>query len=224
MRKLKRMKKTIFLLTALALLAAGCSSMNKQQKGTVVGAAGGAAIGAAVSKGSIWGILAGAAIGGLAGNLIGKKMDQQAQELKQAVPTASVERIGEGINMTFDSELMFKINSANISDSYRDDLSSAAEVFKKYPETNILIEGHTDDTGTDKYNMQLSEKRAKTVKTFFVSQGIDASRLTTKWYGESQPKYPNDSETNRQKNRRVELAIYANDQMKEDAKDGELDN
>lgn len=216
------MKKIIIIITAIALVLSSCKSMNKQQKGTAIGAAGGAALGAAVTKGSIWGILIGAAIGGTAGNLIGKKMDEQAKELKQAIPTAEVQRVGEGINITFESGLMFKINSADISDSYKSDLGSAAEVFTKYPETNIVIEGHTDDTGSDEYNMTLSEKRAKAVQAFLATKGVDNARMTVKWYGETQPKYPNDSETNRQKNRRVELAVVANDQMKEQAKDGKL--
>ncbi len=196
--------------------------MNKQQKGTAIGAASGAAAGALVSKGSIWGILAGAVIGGTAGNLIGKKMDAQAKELQQSVPTAKVERVGEGINMTFESGLMFKKNSSEISNSYKDDLNSAASVFVKYPDTHIVIEGHTDDSGKDEYNMALSEKRAKAVAAYLVSNGVAASRLTEKWYGETQPKYANDNEENRQKNRRVELGIIANDNMKGDAKSGKL--
>jgi outer membrane protein OmpA-like peptidoglycan-associated protein len=216
------MKKIIILVTAISVIATGCATMNKQQKGTVAGAAGGALIGAAVSKGSIWGILIGAAVGGAAGNLIGKKMDEQAKELKQAIPTAEVERVGEGINMTFNSGLMFKINSATISESYADDLTAAAEVFKKYPDTYILIEGHTDDTGKDDYNMKLSQKRAEAVGAFLRAKGIEANRLTEKWYGESQPKYANDSEENRSKNRRVELAIYADEDMKKSAQEGKL--
>ena len=216
------MKKIILYVVATSIVLLGCKTLNKQQKGTAIGAAGGAAVGALVTKGSIWGILAGAAIGGTAGNLIGKKMDNQAKDLKQAVPSAQVERVGEGIDLTFESGLMFSINSSEISDSYKNDLSGAAEVFNKYPETNIVIEGHTDDTGSDEYNMALSEKRAKAVKAFLVSKGVDASRLTEKWYGETQPKYPNDSEANRQKNRRVELAIFANDKMKQNAKEGKL--
>jgi outer membrane protein OmpA-like peptidoglycan-associated protein len=217
------LKKSLSLFLVLGLLFS-CSTiqnMNKQQKGTAAGAAGGALIGAAVSKGSIWGILAGAAVGGVAGNLIGKKMDQQARELTQAVPTAEVNRVGEGINMTFDASLAFQINSAEISESYKKDLNAAASVFKSYEDTNILIEGHTDDTGSDAYNMTLSEKRAKAVRDYLVAQGVDGSRLTAKWYGETQPKYPND-EANRAKNRRVELAIYANDEMVDAAKKGEL--
>lgn len=215
------MKKSFAILLSLTLLF-GCGSMNNQQKGTLIGSGGGALLGAAVSKGSVWGILAGAAIGGVAGNLIGKDMDKQAKELTQAVPTAEVSRVGEGINMTFDASLAFHINSAKISDSYKTDLNAAASVFKKYQDTNILIEGHTDDTGSEEYNMSLSQKRAKAVSDYLVSQGIDRSRLTTKWYGETQPKYPND-EANRAKNRRVELAIYANEDMVADAKEGKLD-
>ena len=214
------MKKITILFLALSLIVS-CGTLNKQQKGTMAGSAGGALIGAAVSKGSVWGILAGAAIGGVAGNLIGKKMDAQARELTQAIPTAEVSRVGEGINMTFDSSLAFKINSFELSDSYKGDLSAAAQVFKSYPDTNILIEGHTDDSGSAEYNMTLSEKRAKSVASYFESQGVNADRLTVKWYGESQPKYPND-EANRAKNRRVELAIYANDDMKDSAASGEL--
>ena len=216
------MTKIILVVTVTAILLCGCKTANKQQKGTVIGAAGGAAVGAIIGKGSIWGILIGAAIGGAAGNLIGKKMDEQAKELKQAVPTAQVERVGEGINLTFESGLMFAINSSEISESYKSDLGSAAEVFVKYPETNIVIEGHTDDTGNEDYNMTLSEKRAVAVRNFLQSRKVAADRMTVKWYGESQPKYPNDSEANRQKNRRVELGVIANDKMKEQAKDGNL--
>jgi len=216
------MKKTILYITAASILFVGCKTMNKQQKGTAIGAGTGAAVGALVTKGSVWGILIGAAVGGTAGNLIGKKMDKQAKDLKQAVPTAQVERVGEGINLTFESGLVFAINSSEISDSYKSDLSSVAEVFNKYPDTNIVIEGHTDDTGTDEYNMTLSEKRAKSVQAFLASKGVTENRMTAKWYGETQPKYPNDSEANRQKNRRVELAVFANDKMKEDAKGGKL--
>lgn len=215
--------KNFFIVIFALLFVVGCGTWNKQQKGTAAGATGGALLGAAVSKGSVWGILAGAAIGGTAGNLIGKKMDKQAKELEQAVPTAEVQRIDEGINMTFDSNLAFQINSSELNDSYKDDLTAAAVVFNKYPDTNILIEGHTDDSGEAAYNMSLSEKRAKAVSSFLTGKGVDGSRLIEKWYGEEQPKYANDNETNRSKNRRVELAIYANEDMQQSAKDGTLE-
>ena len=215
------MKKARIYILALLVLAS-CGSLNKQQKGTIAGSAGGALLGAAVSKGSVWGILIGAAVGGTAGNLIGKKMDQQARELTQAVPTAEVNRVSEGINVTFDSSVAFQINSAELNQDYKDDLQRVAAVFQKYPDTNILIEGHTDASGPAEFNMKLSEQRAKSVANYLAANGVDTSRLTQKWYGEEQPKYPNDDE-NRAKNRRVELAIYANDAMKEAAKSGSLD-
>ena len=218
------MKKILLLVILFSVLLSGCKTMNKQQKGTAIGASGGAVIGAALTKGSIWGILAGAAIGGAAGNLIGKNMDKQAKELQQAIPTADIQRVNEGIDITFESGLMFDLNSYAIKESYKSDLSSAADVFKKYPETNIVIEGHTDDTGTDDVNMALSKKRANAVKDFFIAKGLDQSRLTAKWYGESQPKFPNTNEENRKKNRRVELAVFANDKMKQDAKEGKIDS
>jgi len=215
------MKNSILVAAALMMLS-GCATLNKQQKGSTIGVAGGAAMGALVSKGSVWGILAGAAIGGTAGNLIGKKMDQQAKELQQSVPNATVERVGEGISMTFESGLLFKVNSSEISEAYMVNLNKIVEVFVKYPETNILIEGHTDDSGSDQLNMALSEKRTKAVGAYMVSKGVAPGRLTQKWYGESQPKYPNDTEANRQKNRRVELAITSNAEMQKEAKEGKL--
>lgn len=214
------MKKLFILILSISVLL-GCANWNNQQKGTAIGSAGGAAIGAAVSKGSIWGVLAGAAIGGAAGNLIGKKMDQQAKELAQAIPTAEVQRIDEGINVTFDASLVFEINSANLSESYKEDLLRAIPVFEKYADTHILIEGHTDDSGSEEFNMALSEKRSKAVSNFLTENGVEKSRLIEKWYGETQPKYPNDDE-NRAKNRRVEMAIYANEEMQEQAKAGTL--
>jgi outer membrane protein OmpA-like peptidoglycan-associated protein len=216
------MKKIIIVITALMIILTGCKTMNKTQKGAAVGGAGGALIGAAVTGGSVWGVLIGAAVGGAAGGLIGKSMDKQAKELKQAIPSAEVERVGEGINMTFSSQLMFALNSDKIADGAKNDLASAATVFEKYPDTYLLIEGHTDDTGADDYNLSLSEKRANSVADYLISKGVNPSRIQRKWYGETQPKYPNDSETNRSKNRRVEVGVFANDKMKEEAKKGTL--
>jgi outer membrane protein OmpA-like peptidoglycan-associated protein len=218
-------KKTSLLLIVLALLI-GCKSLNKTQKGTGIGVAGGAAAGAAVGKltgkSSVVGALIGAAVGGTTGYLIGRHMDKQAEELKQAIPDATVERVGEGINMTFNSGLLFKLNSADLSDEAKQELRKVGGVLKKYENTQILLEGHTDDTGSDDYNMKLSKRRAQSVSSYLQSEDLPASRLVTKWYGESQPKYANDSEANREKNRRVELAISANEEMKKDAQSGDL--
>jgi outer membrane protein OmpA-like peptidoglycan-associated protein len=149
-------------------------------------------------------------------------MDKQAEEIKQAVPDAQVTRVGEGINMTFNSGLLFKINSSVLSEEAKVNLGKVAGIFIKYPETNILIEGHTDNTGTPEYNMELSRKRAYAVSDYLVSKGVSANRMDIKWYGETQPKYPNDNDANRALNRRVELGIMANDQMKQEAQQGKL--
>lgn len=219
------MKKNSIIIVALAFLI-GCKSLNNTQKGTGIGVAGGAAAGAAIGelagKNSVIGALIGAAVGGSSGYFIGKHMDKQAQELKQAIPDATVERVGEGINLTFNSGLLFKLNSAELSEDAKTELKKVGGILSKYDDTQILLEGHTDDTGSDDYNLKLSERRAESVSKYLESQNIPSSRLRTKWYGESQPKFSNDSEVNREKNRRVELAIFANEDMKKDAEKGEI--
>ncbi|MBN9382350.1 MAG: OmpA family protein [Chitinophagaceae bacterium] len=218
-------KNLIFIPATIAILLTNCKSANNTQKGTAIGVAAGATAGALIGgggKSSIWGALIGAAVGGGAGYTIGRHMDKQAQEIKQAVPDAQVERVGEGIEMTFNSGLLFQINSSALSDVAKTNLEKVAGVFVKYPETNLLIEGHTDDTGKPEYNMELSKKRAYAVSDYLSSKGVSSSRMDVKWYGMTQPKVPNTSEANRAQNRRVEVAISANDHMKQDAKDGKL--
>jgi outer membrane protein OmpA-like peptidoglycan-associated protein len=218
------MKKSVLYVTFAALLTCSCKSFNNTQKGTAIGAGAGAAIGAVIAgkNNTALGAIIGAAVGGAGGYVIGHSMDKQAKAIKQAIPDAQVERVGEGINVTFNSSLLFKINSSALSDSAKAGLDKIAQVFIDYPETDILVEGHTDDTGTDAYNLALSEKRADAVAGYLETKGVDKSRFTVKWYGEAQPKYPNTSEANRALNRRVELAIVANNQMKKDAQDGSL--
>ena len=217
------MKKKIIVIGLVFLV--GCKSINSTQKGTGIGVAGGAAAGALVGKltktNSVVGSLIGAAVGGTAGYVIGKKMDKQAEELKQAIPNATIERVGEGINLTFNSGLLFQLNSAELSAGAKKELDKLSGVLSKYPDTQILLEGHTDDTGSDEYNLKLSEKRANSVADYLTIQNLPANRLKVQWYGESQPKFENDSEENRVKNRRVEIAIYANDKMKTEATQGQ---
>lgn len=220
------MRKNLIMIPAtIAVLLTNCKSANNTQKGTAIGVAAGATAGALIGgggKSSVWGALIGAAVGGGAGYTIGRHMDKQAQEIKQAVPDAQVQRVGEGIEMTFNSGLLFQINSAALSEVAKTNLEKVAGVFVKYPETNLLIEGHTDDTGPDDFNMELSKKRAYAVSDYLTSKGVSTSRMNVKWYGETQPKVPNTSEANRAQNRRVEVAISANEQMKQEAKDGKL--
>jgi len=218
-------KNWIFIPAMFAVLLTNCKSANNTQKGTAIGVAAGAGAGALIGgggKSSVWGALIGAAVGGGAGYLIGHHMDKQAKEIKQAVPDAQVERVGEGINMTFNSGLLFQINSSALSEAAKTNLEKVAGVFVKYPETNILIEGHTDDTGSPEYNMELSKKRAYSVSDYLQSKGVATNRMNVKWYGETQPKVPNTTDANRTMNRRVEVAITANEQMKQEAKDGKL--
>ncbi|MDB5203200.1 MAG: OmpA/MotB family outer membrane protein [Ferruginibacter sp.] len=224
----------LFAATGLMLVASGCDATRRtsnQDKGVAVGAVGGAVIGGIignnVGKGNTaLGAIIGAAVGGAAGGIIGNKMDRQAEKIKTEIPGAKVERVGEGISVTFDENnpdgskagVYFATNKYDITANSKLALDKLIKIFTEYPETNILVEGHTDDVGTDAYNMTLSQKRAEAVGNALRTSGLAASRLTTKWYGESQPKVENTSAENRALNRRVEFAITANEKMKADAK------
>ncbi len=215
------MKKIVVTTILFAFILASCKSLNNTQKGTAIGGTAGAAAGAIIGgkNHSVLGAIIGAAVGGTAGYIIGNHMDKEAAAIKTAIPDAEVNRVGEGINVTFNSALLFKINSSDLSDSAKENLTRISKVFTDYPDTYILVEGHTDDTGTENFNMQLSERRAKSVAGYLESKGVDPTRFVIKWYGENQPKYPNNSEVNRELNRRVELGIYANEQLKKQAED-----
>ena len=147
-------------------------------------------------------------------------MDKQAKEIEQEIPGAEVERVGEGINVTFDesSGVYFDTEKYNINSKSQATLNKLADIFKEYPDSNILVEGHTDNTGSETYNLTLSKNRAQAVTNYLTSQGLSSGRFNTKWYGESQPKYDNSTAEGRAKNRRVELAIVANEEMKEEAR------
>ncbi len=216
------------LLIAISMVAS-CSTIqnsNKKQRGAVIGSAGGAAAGAAIGskigKGNTaLGAIIGAVVGGATGAYIGDRMDRQAEAIEKTIPGAEVKRVGEGINVTFDekSGVYFATNKAGINPTSAATLEKLSAILKEYPNSDILIEGHTDSTGKDAYNYTLSKKRAKSVSTFLANKGIASSRLITKWYGETQPKYDNATVEGRAKNRRVELAIIANEAMKREAEE-----
>lgn len=213
------------LLLVLILFIASCSNMNKSQKGTYAGAAGGAAAGAAIGKAAgntAMGAILGAAIGGAAGYGIGRYMDKQAEELEKDLEGAEIERVGEGIKITFREGIQFDVNSSQLSQSSMTNLNDFAETLKKYDDTNVLIEGHTDITGSRDHNMNLSEERAKSVAKYLESLGVTTGRLTTAGYGPDQPVGDNESDAGRQQNRRVEVAIFANEKLKKKAEKGEL--
>lgn len=225
------MKTTInrfFAIIMTATVLFGCDATrnaNNKQKGTVIGATGGAVIGGVVGNNvgegnTALGAIIGGVVGGAAGAYIGNRMDKQAQRIEEEIPGAEVERVGEGINVTFDEEsgVYFATEKYNIEGQSREALLALANIFKEYPQTNILVEGHTDSTGSDAYNLTLSKNRAQAVTNFLKQQGIDSGRIETKWYGESQPKYDNSTVEGRSKNRRVEMAIVASPELIEEAK------
>ncbi len=206
-------------LLATAVITAGCAT--KAQTGALIGAGAGAAAGGAIGAaagGTAEGIIIGAAVGGAAGAIIGDQMDRQARELKQNIPGATVERVGEGIKITFESGLLFPFNSAELKTEARDNLRNLSQSLDEYEGTKLLIVGHTDNVGSDSYNQSLSERRAASARDYLVLQGVDSSRLQTAGRGETEPVASNDSDERRAQNRRVEIAIYASDALIEDAK------
>lgn len=218
---MKKIRVTLTALLATALLATSCSRMNKAQKGAAIGTAGGAAIGGVIGKASgntALGAIIGAAVGGGAGAVIGHQMDKQAKEIQDQVPNAKVERIGEGIVVEFSNNVLFGFDSYALNSGSDSTLNDLVKVLNKYPDTNIEVQGHTDSVGSESYNMQLSEKRAQAVADHLKSHNIASSRITTKGFGETAPKYSNDTEDGRAQNRRVEFLITANEKMKAEAK------
>ncbi|GAB3932450.1 OmpA family protein [Mucilaginibacter myungsuensis] len=204
-----------------ALLGMGCNSFTKTQKGAAIGAGAGGVVGAFVGKAAgntALGAIIGGAVGGTAGALIGKNMDKQAAEIKNTVPGATVIRQGEGILVKFDSGILFDVDKTGLKDAAKSNLQNLAKSLEANPQTNITIVGHTDDTGSDSHNMDLSIRRAEAVKAYIVSGGVATSRLTTNGKGESEPIADNTTADGRVQNRRVEIAIVANDQMKSTAK------
>jgi outer membrane protein OmpA-like peptidoglycan-associated protein len=218
-------KMTLGLLLAASLLGQGCSAWkntSKQNKGVAIGAGGGAVVGGVIGKiagNTGLGAIIGAGVGGVAGGVIGNKMDKQAEEIKKSVPDAKVERVGEGIVVEFNSAVLFGVDQSGLSSSASNSLDKLITVLNEYPQTNLEIDGHTDNTGSDSYNQTLSEKRASAVASYLRTKGISSSRLTTIGKGEAYPKYSNDTESGRASNRRVEFQIVANEQMKKEAQE-----
>ena len=216
------MNRTFVLMPVLASLvvSSGCASLNKKERGAIIGGATGAAVGGMVGRANgstAKGAIIGAAVGGAAGAVIGHQMDQQAKEIKQNIPGAVVERVGEGLQVTFESGLLFDYDSDVLRDAARKNLATLAASLEKYPNTDLMIVGHTDATGPDTYNMGLSERRAGAAASDLASQGVSRARLRSTGRGESEPVASNDTEADRQKNRRVEVAIYANEAFKAQA-------
>jgi outer membrane protein OmpA-like peptidoglycan-associated protein len=205
---------TFAVLAAFLVAGFGCT---RTQKGTAIGGTAGSALGAIIGDragNTAVGAIIGAAVGGAAGAYIGHYMDEQAAEMDRDLEGARVERVGEGIKITFDSGILFDVNKADLRPAARANLEELAKILQKYPDTNVLVEGHTDSTGTEEHNLVLSNSRAESVRHYLVTLGTATSRFSTVGYGESQPIASNDTAEGRQANRRVEIAVMANDKLK----------
>lgn len=192
------------------LLVLGCAT--KTQTGAVVGAAGGAVVGGAIGKvagSTAKGAIIGAVVGGAAGAIIGAQMDKQAKELELSIKGAKVERVGEGIQVTFESGLLYDFDSDVVRPEARTNLHELAVSLEKYPGSDVLILGHTDQLGSGAYNQGLSDRRANSAATYLISQGVGGTRIGTRGLGETEPVATNETEAGRQANRRVEVSIFA---------------
>ena len=199
-------------LAGMVIAFSGCASMSRKEKGAVIGAAAGGAVGGVVGKNTgstARGAIIGAVVGGAAGAIIGHQMDQQAKELKLEIPGATIERVGEGIQVTFASGLLYDFDSDAIRPDAGVNLRNLANSLKKYPNTELLIVGHTDAVGGSTYNQDLSSRRANSASAFLTAQGVGAGRLQSSGRGELEPVGSNETDAGRQMNRRIEVAIFS---------------
>ncbi len=218
---MRRLMMSVLAAVVVAGVFAGCG-LTRAQKGAIFGAGGGAAAGAVIGKQSghtAIGAIIGAAVGGAAGAVIGNYMDKQAAEIERDLEGATVERIGEGIKITFASGILFDVDKSDLQQVAQSNLQQLAEILNKYPDTNILIEGHTDSDGSESHNQSLSERRAGSVSHMLAQHGVTGARMSTIGYGESQALADNSTSIGKQANRRVEVAIMANEKLKKAAQE-----
>jgi outer membrane protein OmpA-like peptidoglycan-associated protein len=217
---MKKLRLSLITVLSAVLLFSGCSSLNKTQKGGAVGVVAGGAMGAVIGKATgntALGAIIGATVGGATGAVIGHQMDKQAEEIKKTVPDAKVERVGEGIVVEFSSNVLFGFDKSALSADAKTNLDKLVKVLNTYPDTDIEVQGHTDSKGSESYNMNLSIERASEVSNYLRVNGIVTSRISIKGFGETVPKYTNDTDSGRSQNRRVEFLITANEKMKAEA-------
>ena len=218
---------TIMVVGSMFTSCEAVKNTNNKQRGAGIGAVAGAVLGGVLGnnlgkggKGAMGAVLGGV-VGGVAGNVIGRNMDKQAKEIKETLPGAEVERVGEGIKVTLKENMVnFAFNKSDLQPLAKANLDKLAEILINNPDTNINIYGYTDSKGTDEYNLSLSDRRAASVKAYLISKGIASSRMNTMGMGEASPIASNDTEAGRAQNRRVEFAITANEKMINDAQEG----
>ena len=214
MSNTQRLHALVAVLVAGSVGMSACASLNKKEEGAIIGATAGAAVGGVIGNqtgSTARGAIIGAVVGGTAGAIIGHQMDQQAKELSQNIQGATVERVGEGIQVTFASGLLFAFDSDSIQAAAGTNLRELASSLQKYPDSQLLIVGHTDNVGEDSYNQLLSQRRSNSAAAYLAAQGVARTRLAATGKGESEPVTTNDTDAGRQKNRRVEVAIYASE-------------
>ena len=203
---------SVLALVSCTTAADGTKKISKTGIGAGIGAAAGAAIGQVIgkdTKGTLIGTAGGAAVGAAIGNIF----DRQEKELKDKLQGTGVDvkRTGEGeIKLTAPENITFDTNSYVVKPQFKNTLDSVATVLKTYPDSTIIVSGHTDTTGTDAINNPLSLNRASSVASYLESQGISTSRITSRGYGSKQPVASNATLAGRAQNRRVEIAIIAN--------------
>jgi outer membrane protein OmpA-like peptidoglycan-associated protein len=205
----------------VGLFMAGCSSWGRTTTGAVIGAGAGTAAGAVVGKtlgNTAAGALAGAAVGGTVGAIIGRQMDQKAEELAEELDGVQIQRVEEGIAISFDSGILFDFDSSELRAEARENLRKLAEIMGRDDDTNLLVVGHTDWIGDENYNQRLSERRARSASDYLIAQGIQRNRIDVEGKGEHEPIADNETEEGRQQNRRVEVAIFASDEYVEQLK------
>lgn len=228
------MNKHIILTTGIcvALALQGCSSSrsttsgggrrtSNTAKGAVIGGASGAVVGGAIGRATGntgLGAIIGATVGGATGAVIGRRMDKQAKEIENEVPGAKVERVEEGIVVEFADAVLFATGQSTLNTGAKNNLDKLTAILNRYPDTNLEIDGHTDNVGSDATNQALSVRRADAVSAYLITNGITRARITTQGKGEMYPKYSNDTESGRAGNRRVEFQITANSKMQDDAR------
>jgi outer membrane protein OmpA-like peptidoglycan-associated protein len=215
---------SLMLLSTIFTSCEAVKNTNNTQRGAAIGAIGGAVIGGIlgnnIGKGGngAMGAVLGGVIGGVAGGVIGNKMDKQAREIETALPGAQVERVGEGIKLVLgENSVRFDTNKSTLTATAKANLDKLVSVFKSYADTDIVIYGYTDSTGSAEYNLNLSQQRANSVEKYLESKGLNMSRFKMVGMGIADPIATNDTPEGRSQNRRVEFAITANEKMVQDA-------
>jgi outer membrane protein OmpA-like peptidoglycan-associated protein len=198
----------------------GCQDWSRAGQGAAVGAGAGAVVGGVIGRATgstARGAIIGAAVGGTAGAIIGRELDKQAEELDRELENARVETVRDeegntaGIRITFDNNILFDFDSAALRTDAQRDLQDLARSLQNYPNVDALVVGHTDSTGPEDYNQRLSERRAESVAVYLSQRGVTTGRMRISGMGERQPIASNATAEGRQQNRRVEVALYANE-------------